>query len=310
MLAQKHSLAPAVALLAVPAPRASAAGVAGVHGNEWHADQLRLVSQEGAELSERPIAEPTSLRLPNCYSPPDTRQFLDGDPSLLCECLGNDLLRDTVIGVPLEARLPLRYLAKAATCRAAVPPLVGLAGPGASLPHLLNGLAAEGGAIVGGGNLNDAQVHADEVLHFQRRGLGQVHGGEQVELALAPHKVALALDAVEALGLILAIDEANDLPAGECGEAYPIQPLEAQVALVVGDCPIGAEHGADGLVPSEALDGLADGPYRELGGEPELLPNGSVRETVNAGLGEHSGGEALGGSEGHRRVESPHRIKQ
>jgi hypothetical protein len=85
-------------------------------------------------LVEAPIAEPTSLRLAELLlaSGSDSTEFFDGDSSVRCECLGNDLFRDEVIRITLVAGLPSRHAAKAGASGSTVSLLVGSTSTGVS----------------------------------------------------------------------------------------------------------------------------------------------------------------------------------
>lgn len=160
------------------------------------------------------------------------------------------------------------------------------------------------------GDVDDAEINAQERLDFERRRFGQVNRSEQEELASTVNEVALALDPVEALGLILAVNHADYLATSQRGQADLIDALETHVALIVTDGPVVAEDRADGLVAREAFARLADGTHSELSVESELLADREISEAVNRWLTEHASIE--GEPRGNRCccVERSHRVEQ
>lgn len=117
MLAAKLIPGLPVGLLAMPANATSAAGVAGVNGNDRHTDGNRLVGDERAELIERPTLHAIPLRLASGSPRADAGQVFDRDGTLRVFGLGNDSLTDAVVLVGPESTLLLSDLAEPAACR-------------------------------------------------------------------------------------------------------------------------------------------------------------------------------------------------
>ena len=79
----------------------------------------------------------------------------------------------------------------------------------------LDGFAGVDVAIGVGGDVDDAQINAQELLGLDRGVLGHLHRAVEVELAAPIDEIDLALHAVESLALILAVDRA----AGSSGRS-------------------------------------------------------------------------------------------
>ncbi len=312
MQTAKLGLCLAVAPSAMAAPGASLRGVVRVHGHDRDADQPSLVLDKVPELREGPVAEAATIPARNgVLDPgPNMGQVFQGES--LIECLGgsDELLGDFVIDVGLKPGLTSADALELAFGGLRSFPLVLLAARGAAAPVPVDGGAAVGVALAVHRDVDDAEVNAQECLDRAGRRFGQFHRGQQVELAVAVDQVALALDAVETLALVLAVDQSDNLTARERGQADAVDALEAHVPLIVGHGAVRPEHRADRLVAAEALHGLADGAHGELCGQVELLADGAVAEPMDARLAEYARGKTLGSGEGRGLVHAAHGVEQ
>jgi hypothetical protein len=101
-------LAFAVGLVAVPASRTGAGGVAGVHLNNRKARLGSLVFDLGSEVGKGPVAQqPAHLAVQAGGSLPDTFEVFDGECLLPRERSPNECLGDAVVRVTDEAGLAL-----------------------------------------------------------------------------------------------------------------------------------------------------------------------------------------------------------
>jgi hypothetical protein len=188
--------------------------------------------------------------------------------------------------------------------------LVLLAARGPALAGTGDGLTGERFARAVGGQLDDAEIDPQEVLDLDGGRLGKVNGGQQVELAAPADQVALPFDVAEPPGLIRAVGQGNHLPPLQGGQAHPVESLEREVALVVGDGAVGPECRTCGLVTGKAFDCLGDGPDGELGRQAEAAADLGVSPLVNAGLTEHAGVETHAGRACRHLIEAAHGAEQ
>ena len=169
MLAAKLIPVLPVGLLAMPARTASAAGVAGVNGNDRHPDGKCLVGHECAELVERPTLHATSLRLASGGPCPYPRQFLNGDGALRVFGLGDDSLRDDVVFVGSESTLLLPDLAEPTTCRLGAALVQTLPTLAVAFANLIDLRAGEGLPVGIDGEVDDAHIDPDHVGRLDGR---------------------------------------------------------------------------------------------------------------------------------------------
>src|SRR4030088_125219 len=136
-------------------------GVPGVHQDDRHPGERRLIGGEPSELGERPGVRVRALRLPNRYPAADPAQVLELDPAVGAFGFADDGLADHVVDVPGEPGLPAAPLAQQ--------PLRGLGSLGlqplAELPVAgpdgTDRLAAVGGAVGVGGQVDDAEIYPE-----------------------------------------------------------------------------------------------------------------------------------------------------
>ena len=162
-------------------------------------------------------------------------------------------------------------------------------------------------AVTINGQIYDAEIHSDEISRGYRLAIRSLNGHEQKPLAvLAPDKVALAVFAVESLGLVLAHDNWNEGPAFERQQGDSINSLERHHALVVRDAGVFLESRTNGFVSAVGFADLSNAADGHLSRESEVIAQLAVVELLKfdlvIGLEEKGfAGEPIGGG-----VESPH----
>src|SRR5215510_14423873 len=71
-------------------------------------------------------------------------------------------------------------------------------------------------AVTINGEIDDAEIHSDEIGRGRRRDVRNLNGHQQKPLAvLALYQIALAVFSIESFGLVLAHDDRSDGPAFE-----------------------------------------------------------------------------------------------
>jgi hypothetical protein len=101
--AEELGLRLAVGLIDVATGRTGEGRVPGIHRHHEHPGRFRLVGNALAQLGESPGGERRSLRAPNRCPVPDAPQVFQGDPASGVLRSGDDLFRDSVVGVGGEA---------------------------------------------------------------------------------------------------------------------------------------------------------------------------------------------------------------
>lgn len=313
VLAYKLRLAFSVCLLAVTAYGTSATAVAWIDEHDWNASQPSLVCHELPELQEPPVSKPTTKALVvNCFlnTGSDAIQVFHRDPGVECLSSFDDLLCNAVVGVTLKSRLPTTHSLQFSLGSLGPLPLVlfacGLSAPSCSVDRC----TAERIAFAGGCDLDYPKVDTEELVNLDGWLFGKLDRRHQVELAVSSDKVALSFDAIKSFRLIFSVDEPDNRSPFQSRKADFVEPLEAEIPLVIGDCPIRSKCRAYGLVSSECFHGFADGPHGELGRQPESVANLAIRKTVDAWLAEYASIESAACGERSRLVDASHRVDQ
>src|SRR6266852_7153696 len=152
----------------VPASQARLRRVAGIDQHDWYPDARRLVLHEGAQLSERPVGVARSLPPSNRDALADALEVFQRQPASGVFGGAHQRLADAVIRVALEARLLPSQELEFAFGRACLAALQIASAVGEGAPLLFDPRAGIDAGIRVGGDVNDAQVDAQKVVHVRR----------------------------------------------------------------------------------------------------------------------------------------------
>src|SRR5262245_32270243 len=183
----------------MPTLRARPARVARIYGDHRNTCQFRLVFNESAQFAERPFRHLVSLSLPEPSPFADVGQVFKTNPAFgVCSFL-NDSFRDAMIFVRFNPaflagesfRLSLDvirvlalsfYFPRLPTQRTSDLVLL--------LAYLFSLGVGLDGAVVVGGEIHHAEIHADELCRINLGSFGHIHGNEQKPLAvLTAHEI-------------------------------------------------------------------------------------------------------------------------
>ena len=208
--ANELRLRAAVRFVDISALRARAARVARVHGHKGHAGERGLVSEERAQLSERPTMQTRPLGLPNGYPVANPSQIFYCDAATGVFGFTNDGFANHVIRVGVESLLPPAELAKVAlgrlgSCGLKSRPKLGNAGSNSE--GLLSGMRI---SVRVDGEIADTEVDAKPAFGIDGAPIGHVDGYEKEELALAVDEVGLSADAFESSAMVRADGARHD----------------------------------------------------------------------------------------------------
>lgn len=283
-LASKLGLAFAVGLVDVAARGASPRSVARVHGHKLDASDGGLVAEERTQLKERPSRVHRPLASPDRCPLADARQVFDGDAAPGAFGLGDDVLRDHVVGVGTEAGLLAREFLKVTFRRFGADGLEHVAKTLMALARSLDGCAAVSLAVRVDCEVSDPEVDAQPALWVDGRTVGDIDGHVKEPLALAQDEVGLSPHAFESRSVVRAGDVGHEDAARDSQERNAVHRLETHDPLVVGDGPMGLEVGLADAVTLVRLDHLGDRPHRHLRGQPKLLTQVAVVESLESEL--------------------------
>lgn len=279
-----------VSLVGVPARRALPARVAWIDEKNRNAAQGRLVGDERAELSERPVVEPCPLTAPGRYPVADTLEIFERNSAAGAFSSRNERLRDAVVDVALEPALPASEFAE--------PPLGSL---GAALletgtatgkmgANLFDGFACHHVAVAVGRDVDDPEIDTEPVFGVEPLGFWDVAGASEEPLSADEAEIDLALSVSHQLALTSAHNDRDRDASNDRPERHGVDFLgEPQDTVVVW---LGRERTKDGCflsVDLERVGDLGDRPNRCLRGQTELGAKLIIGELVEIELPEHAG---------------------
>ena len=278
--AHKLALAAAVGLVAVATHGASAAGVPGINELDGNPRQQSLVGDELPQLVKRPTEHLGPLLSPELCPVADALEILHSDPASGVCSDTNDPLADAVVGVAPESGLAVaNALHRASRVLPGAPLLVSahlLAKRAAcacvGLAHSLDGFSAHSLAVAGRGQVDDAEINADEVSHGDWRTIGHGHADQQEPFAVTPTiEIALPLVERKPLALVTAHYDGNDDATAQRQERNAVGALEAHHAAVEGHGRVLAEPWPLATVTLIGFDHIGYAAHRHLRGEPKPL---------------------------------------
>lgn len=261
----------AIGLLTVPTGGTGAARVPGINEDHRDTGRLRFVGDKGPQLPERPGRKRRSLWLSRPYPLANVRQVLQRYRALRAFSSGDDLFANLVVLMALKARLFAAALPQPPPGRLGA--LALQPGAGAAVPAA--GAEDQGAGVLVpvrvGGNIDDAQVHAEHVIGIEWRLFGGVHRHRQKPLSVAEDQVGLPSAAVQPRCLVGAEANRDNDPPGKRQEGNAVGTLPRHEPLVVRERAVGPELGPLRLVSLERFTHFADRANRHLGRQAKRI---------------------------------------
>lgn len=267
-----------------PAARTRSARVAGINGDKRDTDKSRLVGQEEPQLSERPTAMRTALRLTNRYPLANAGQILNGNTALGVFSLPYDVLANAMVHVSREPRFFPPSLHEKPLGRFRSLRLKLGAQPGMTLTQIGDMRAAVVVSVVIGGDVLESEVNTEVFGGVTFGNVANVDGHEQEELAVAIDQVGLPARSIQARPLISAADPRHDLPAVVGQQRNAVGSLPRQDALVIDDRAMCSERRLNAFIPFVGFDHLGDRAHRHLGAQAEVTANAVVSQLLKLNL--------------------------
>ena len=159
--AHKLALALTIRLLAVPAFRAGARGVAGVNDFDRHPSDSSLVGDLTPEIVERLTVMPVALRIADWHPLTDTREVFEANTTPGALGLLYDALADSMIDAGLKTPLPSTDSPEQFSRTASAFRGSRCAGSQVSITGAVYVLAAKDSAIGSDSELHDAEVNTN-----------------------------------------------------------------------------------------------------------------------------------------------------
>ena len=232
-----------------------AAGVSRINQKHRNTGQFRLVVDKATELEERPVVQSSSLPARGRYPVTDALKIFKSDsaPGALRRVDG--CFADDVVDVALKAPLLAGEFSQLALGRARSLVLQVPSAVLVSAPVLLDSVSAVSCSVRVGGNVNDTEINAKDVLGLVGQQFLYFTDHVQVKRVPAEDEVNFAIAERQIPALVVATNEWYHLAPVECPDAHLVAGLEVENPVVVGDapmlpesvlclppCPVGAGH--------------------------------------------------------------------
>lgn len=264
--AEEQGLRPSVGFGDMTTQVAFATRISGINENNGYTCKSRLIADKSRQFPKSPFTESFSLLFPNCY--PDTLEILKGYASKGAFSRLNDIFGNGVVRMLFESSFPGGEFFE-----------MPFGGFGSFLlEHLSEYVypdpggvymgAAERLAIGGRGEIDNAEIDADERFDVFDVIFGDFDGLEQVEFAFLINQVGFAFDVGQILFVVAKegdFESAIDRPDGY-GFAFV-----RKEAAIVGDAAERTESSLDFLIQPVGVGDLADASDQRLGAKARSL---------------------------------------
>lgn len=267
----KSSLIGSIAVVNMTAHRALFGGITRINDMQPNPIQFGLVGHKLAQLTKRPPVVPRSLCSSYRYPVTNTIEVFNGNVAPGVKSLLDQTLANDVVGVALEAALSsadgFQFTFSgfgADALEAGSHSLVMTTGSF----HIV---ATENFAIGVNGQISNSKVYPQYVTAGGGRSFRYVDGRVQIESAVSINEIGLSAYPVNAIRLIVAVNNGDDLSTLQCQDANPVGGLPGEDTLVVDYCAVQIKSGLDRLIAFVSLNHFGNGPNRHLGRQTESL---------------------------------------
>jgi hypothetical protein len=192
-LTGEHALGFAIRLFSVSTLAASPGGVARVNLDQRYSAQLGLVSKKLAKLGECPTMQPCPLPLSGPYPRTDAGEFFNGNRPIRAFRGLDDALGNYVIRVAGEIRLAFCSLLQQSFGRLGSLALEFAKQGAVAVSHFVQAAAGILSPVRVNGNLDDAQVHAQNIDRLNLLIFGHLDGDIQEPFSPAQDQVCFSV---------------------------------------------------------------------------------------------------------------------
>lgn len=269
--------------------RTGSAGVSRIDVDHGNADKSSLVLDKALQLSKGPRMKRGTLRPVSSNPSANVRQLFDGYRPLRAFGLCHDLLGYEVVRVRSEAALLCGSLYEEALCGGSALRLKARSESAVSVAKPVDLPAGVKLPVGVGGDILDAEVHAENTVEVDRISFFNFAGGEEIEDALAVDKITLALLSLHQFVGAFRADIGNLNSSVERGNrsGAQIRPV-TEVAQIIRDRAMLGKPALTLLIELIGVGDLGDSPNGHLGRESKPLPHLMVNEFMKVVLSQLS----------------------
>ena len=270
-----------VLLFGMPTSRTFPASISRIDLDHGNTSKRCLVGDKETELGETPVEHPVFLTTPGLDPFADPLQFFEGDSAKGALRSINDVLGDDMVSSFLEPgllpgdSLELSSSGSRPVALKVPPPVLELP------PILFEPRSAVDLPVAVDGEVDDAQIDAQELLNVSFFRRLDVAGTANIEGAPDEHQVNFALAVLEQCSLMVSTNVVDLEPTAERPDGNPVATHDAKDAIVVG---LGGVLTKGPLLALEGLIGvgdLGDATSGDLGAQTEAASDLVVDELVD-----------------------------
>ena len=269
-----------VPLIYAAARPTSPGGVAWIDEQDRHACQSRLVGDEGSELTETPIVQPSALAGPGLNPAAYPLQVFKGDGPTGAFGLQHECFADAMVRVCLEPPLFAGQLPEPALRGFGVALLKSATAAGQLGAASFDCRARVGSSVTVGGDVDDAEIDAEHVGCFDQTGVVDVADDRKIPGAAYQHQIDFALPVGEQPSLMFAADIGDLLPPAERPDRQLIVGQEPEDTIIER---LGTVRAKLPLLVSVDLVGIghfAKAPDRNLSRQAEAVTKIAVADLL------------------------------
>ena len=217
--------------------------------NNPYTGKVGFVSDKVPELVETPRVVSASLRLLNGCPLPDASQIFNSNHGFGVFCLSDNLLRDTVVNVPVESTFTFSDLLQMAFRRLRSDTLKCRSDRSSPFTNVINLLTGKYFSSAISSNVDNTKINTKNILRDNHRvGRSINHDGDK-ELPVSVDKISLTTN-LFVVNRTVFTDLYREFQSAVQG-CYrdTIQPFPRKVALVINDSTFRFESGLDTPIP-------------------------------------------------------------
>ena len=246
----------AVRLIRMSARRTAARGVSRIHQHHGYACPLCFVTDEGAQLKERPAMQLSALLPPSPDPRADAFEVFQSNPTLRAFGSLNDAFADRVVHIFCETALLTPKPLQSSSRRFGSQFLQFLSQSPMAIAHVIHHSAAVDGSIRIAGKVRYTQVNPEHVIDILHYGFFNLAGHQQIPLATLEQQITLTLARRKQDAVALAAHEWDGLSSLKRPDRERrVWQREGEDTIIVGDRGKRAKGTLDVLVE---LVGIAD----------------------------------------------------
>ena len=260
--------------------------VSGINDVQRNPCGFALVRQKLTKLCKSPRKPFVALSLSYRFlcSLPDSTQVFEAQCLLLNECFADEMTTNVVVGPPLVARLLLPDALQVPLGRLGTAGLKPLPKTLKTTATLLDACACVGFAVTVYGELNNAEVNAQNVLRVYGRSRRHIHCNVQEKRAVPQDEVSLSFGPVKTCRLVCTVAYRDEFAPHKAHERNLRQALKGHDARVVDHTAVPVKLDVNAPVALVGFHGFGNGAYRHLRRQAELGTKSAIDKRLQGNL--------------------------